>query len=53
MARQIKETPVLTGENLKRFNRKLKESESKRVSKEEYQDTMNVYRQILANSKLG
>ncbi len=46
MARPIKETPVLTGEYARRFDESLKENESKTVSTEEYNETMNSYRRF-------
>ncbi len=52
MAREIKETPVLTGEDAKRFEQAIKENETKRVSRSEYIRAMDTYSQVMANSSL-
>ncbi len=43
MAKLIKETPVLTGKNAKRFQKIIKENEHKRVSKEDYERAKKAY----------
>ena len=53
MARKITETPVLTGKNARRFERILEESKNKKVSKEEKQRAIEVYRRIMSASSLG
>ena len=41
MARPIEETPVLTGEDARRFMQRMQEN--KKVSSEEYQRMMSIY----------
>ena len=53
MAKQIKETPVLTGENLKHFNSMLESNKDKRASRQEYLRVKTTYQTIMANSKLA
>lgn len=46
MATPIKDTPVLTGKDARRFEAWMKENETKRVSPEEYERAMAVYRRV-------
>lgn len=46
MARPIKETPILTGEDARRFEETIKANESKKVSSEEYERVMASYRRF-------
>lgn len=46
MARPIKETPILRGKDLERFEREVKENEHRRVSEEEYRRAEEIYRSI-------
>lgn len=46
MAKAIKETPALYGEDAKRFSRKLKENETRRVSSEESKRVLDNYNKI-------
>lgn len=46
MATKVKETPVLTGKDALRFERIIKENETKRVSAEEYERAKAAYRKI-------
>ncbi len=41
MARAVKEIPVLTGEDAKRFSEAMKADESNKVSREEYERIKN------------
>ncbi len=43
MARPIKETPVLTGKDAKRFNRIIKENETKKVPSADYERAKKAY----------
>jgi hypothetical protein len=43
MARPIKETPVLSGKDAKRFDQEIKESEKRKVSESEYQRAIKTY----------
>lgn len=52
MAREIKETPVLTGKAARRFNEEVKANENKPVPREEYLRAMKTYKDILKNSNL-
>ncbi len=52
MAKPIKETPVLTGEDAEIFFRAAKENEhnySDRISKEDYEKAKEAYEKILNN----
>ena len=46
MARPIEETPILRGEDAKRFLQRMKEGH--KVSKEEYDDIKSTYEKIAA-----
>lgn len=51
MARPIKETPILLGEDAKRFNDAIKENETKKTSPQEYknlQDSFNKFKIVNA-----
>lgn len=52
MAKPIKETPVLTGEDAERFFRAAKENEQNytdRISKQDYEKAQEAYEKILKN----
>lgn len=46
MARPVKETPVLKGEDARRFERKAKENETRKVSESEYQRAIKTYHSV-------
>lgn len=46
MARKVKETPILTGRALDRFNQEIKVNERKKVSDEERQRIAAAYRKF-------
>lgn len=46
MASPIKDTPVLTGKSARRFESIIKENETKRISLEERERIMAVYRSV-------
>lgn len=46
MARAIKETPILTGKDARRFEEAIKANESKKVSPEEYRKAMESYKRF-------
>jgi len=52
MARPIKDTPILKGDDAKRFKDELKASEGKCVPREDYQRAMETYYRVMKNSKL-
>ena len=49
MARPIKETPILRGEDARRFEEEMKRTEQglNKISKEEYERAMRVYRRTI------
>lgn len=47
MARQIKETPVLSGEDAARFEEQIKENEQRRVPESEYQRALDTYHSVV------
>jgi hypothetical protein len=53
MARKVKDTPVLTGEDARRFEKKIAENASCKVSREEHERAEAVYKQVMAASSLG
>ena len=53
MATKVKETPVLTGEDARRFERLLIENAGKKVSKEERERADKAYKEIIAASNKG
>jgi len=51
MATPIKETPILYGEDSDRFLREIEENEGEKVSREEYDNAMEIYHKVtLTNS---
>lgn len=44
MARPIKETPILRGKDAERFNKIIKENESKKVSASDYERAKQAYK---------
>ncbi len=55
MARPIKETPVLEGEEARLFFEKAEKTltdKTGRVSKEEYERTKTIYEKVMNNSKV-
>ena len=48
MARPIKETPILTGEDARRFDKRMREAEAgkRKVSREEYLRAQKAYESI-------
>ena len=46
MARPIKETPVLTGKHALKFEKEIKQNESKKVTTESYQRALRAYNNI-------
>ena len=46
MATPIKDTPVLTGKSARRFEKIIKENETKRVSSDERERIMAAYRRV-------
>lgn len=46
MARQIKETPVLKGDDARRFEDAMKRSETMKVSREQYDRAMHTFRSV-------
>jgi hypothetical protein len=46
MARPIKETPVLMGKDARRFEKTIKENETKKVTPAHYRRAMDVYASV-------
>ncbi|WAR43736.1 hypothetical protein [Methylomonas rapida] len=46
MASKVKDTPVLRGKDAERFNKKMRESEQKIISKQEYNRMMAVFKSV-------
>jgi len=49
MARPIKETPILQGEDARRFEMEIKENESKSVTKDEYDRAVEAFKRFEIN----
>jgi len=49
MARPIKETPILLGEDARRFEREIKENESRSVTKDEYDRAVKAFKKFEIN----
>ncbi len=47
MANPIKETPILYGKDSDRFLKDIKENENKRISKEEEEKSINLYKKVM------
>ncbi|MDO9289032.1 MAG: hypothetical protein Q7T83_09595 [Thermodesulfovibrionales bacterium] len=52
MAKQIKETPILSGRNAERFTKIIEKNKEKQASKSEYDRVMNNYNKLKAKLKL-
>lgn len=50
MARPIKETPILFGEDARRFEERMKQS--RKETKEQREERLRIYEKIMKNSKL-
>jgi len=46
MAREIKETPILKGSDAERFEKAIKENESKSVSADDYKRAKEIYSSV-------
>lgn len=46
MARPIKETPVLSGKDAKRFEQQIKENEQRKVPESEYQRAIRTFQSV-------
>lgn len=53
MARPIKETPVLTGADARRFDEAIKNNNSQKVSRETYERALKVYNSVTRPHALG
>jgi hypothetical protein len=55
MARPIKETPILTGKDARRFEQELKANENNKVTRESYDRAMSAFQDIKQpqNKQLG
>jgi hypothetical protein len=45
MAIKVRETPILSGKDARRFEEEIKHNENKKVPKEDYERAMKVYRE--------
>lgn len=52
MALPITPTPILKGEDSRRFNEELAKSPFKKISKTEYEEAVKLMEAVLKNSKL-
>ena len=51
MARPVKDTPVLTGKDARRFEQALKRNESAKVPREDYERAMRTFSRIKLRGK--
>lgn len=51
MAKPIKETPILKGKDAEKFEKALKEAETRKVSAEDYQRAQEAYNKLSESSK--
>ena len=51
MASKVKETPVLTGKDAKRFEKSIKANVGKRVSSKDYSRAVDTFKRVQSNSK--
>ncbi|MGR3176807.1 MAG: hypothetical protein ACUZ8E_01965 [Candidatus Anammoxibacter sp.] len=49
MATPIKETPILYGEDSDRFLKEVRENENKKISDEEYKESIDLYKKVMKN----
>lgn len=52
MARPIKETPILYGEDSDRFLEEVRENESKKVSDADYYRALDIYRKVMEKAEI-
>jgi hypothetical protein len=52
MAKPIKETPILSGKDSKRFSQIIEENKDKRASKTEYERVMSNYNKLKVKLKV-
>lgn len=52
MATPIKDTPILSGKDSARFLKKVKENESKRVPKKDYDRAIKVYNKMIKSANI-
>ena len=52
MATPIKDTPILTGKDSKRFLKTVKANESKKVDQKDYKRAMKVYKTMMKDADL-
>lgn len=52
MAQPIKETPVLTGRDARRFEQDIKKNENKRISSKEFEKAKKIFEQVKSKSSL-
>ncbi|MGR3220848.1 MAG: hypothetical protein ACUZ8H_13680 [Candidatus Anammoxibacter sp.] len=50
MATPIKETPILYGEDSDRFLKEVRENENKKISDEEYKESIDLYKKVMKNN---
>lgn len=50
MATPIKDTPILSGEDSKRFLKTVKANENKKVAEKDYKRAMKVYKQMMKDA---
>lgn len=53
MAKEIRETPILHGEDAARLEKTIKENETRQVSREDYQRGKNAYELFGFSKKAG
>ena len=53
MAMPIRETPILFGEDARRFEENMRNAEKNKISREEYEDMMKSYKMVLACLERG
>jgi len=51
MALPIKETPILTGKDAKKFSQQLSKPDSRPISREDYERAEKIYKQMKQNSQ--
>lgn len=52
MAKPIKDTPILYGRDSDKFLKEVKKSETQRISKKAHQESLKVFKKIMANAKV-
>lgn len=53
MAKPIKDTPILMGNDAKRFSKEIQENEAKKVSQKKYKRAISIYEKVKQKNNIS